>query len=139
MIVLDTNVVSEALKAAPEPAVLAWLDRQDIETLFLSTISLAELRYGVAALPDGKRKEGLGAALENRVVALFDQRLLSFDVAATRAYAIIRARAKAVGYTLGAADGYIAATAAAHDFAVATRDIDPFRSAGVPIIDPWKA
>ena len=71
MIVLDTNVVSEPLRPAGEPAVLAWLDRQDIETLFLTTISLAELRYGVAALPDGRRKEGLGMALESRVIALF--------------------------------------------------------------------
>jgi predicted nucleic acid-binding protein len=137
MIVLDTNVVSEPLKPLGEPAVLAWLDQQNIETLFLTTISLAELRYGVAALPDGRRKEGLGAALESRVIALFAPRVLSFDSAAAGAYALIRARAKAAGKAIAAADGYIAATAAAHGFTVATRDTGPFEAAGVPVINPW--
>jgi predicted nucleic acid-binding protein len=139
MIVLDTNVVSEPLKAAGEPAVLAWLDQQNIETLFLTTISLAELRYGVAALPDGRRKDGLGEALEGRIVALFGTRLLSFDAAAADAYAIIRARAKAAGKAIAAADGYIAATAAAHGFTIATRDTEPFAAAGLPVINPWTA
>ena len=138
MIVLDTNVVSEPLKSAGDPAVLAWLDQQSIETLFLSTISLAELRYGVAALPDGRRKDGLGAALESRVVSLFGPRLLPFDSAAADAYARIRSHAKAAGKAIAAADGYIAATAAAHGFAVATRDTGPFEAAGVSVINPWE-
>ena len=139
MIVLDTNVVSEPLKPAGEPAVLAWLDQQNIETLFLSAISLAELRYGVAALPDGRRKDGLGAALEGRIVALFGPRVLAFDSAAADSYAVIRARAKAAGKAIAATDGYIAATAAAHGFTVATRDTAPFVSAGVPVINPWES
>ncbi|MBV8121847.1 MAG: PIN domain-containing protein [Alphaproteobacteria bacterium] len=139
MIVLDTNVVSEPLKPAASPAVVAWLDRQNIDTLYLSAISLAELRYGVAALPDGTRKDGLGAALEGRIFSLFGTRVLAFDIAAADAYAIIRARAKAAGKTIGAADGYIAATAAAHGFAVATRDTTPFEAAGVAVINPWEA
>lgn len=139
MIVLDTNVVSEPLRAAAAPAVIAWLDRQNIETLFLSTISLAELRYGVAALPEGRRKDGLKAALEERIFALFGPRVLAFDTAAADAYAVIRARARAAGKTIGASDGYIAATAAAHGFAVATRDTGPFEAAGVPVINPWEA
>jgi len=137
VIVLDTNVVSEPLRPAGEPAVLAWLDRQNIETLFLTTISLAELRYGVAALPDGRRKAGLGMALESRVIALFGPRLLGFDAAAAEAYALIRARAKAAGRAIGASDGYIAATAAARGFTVATRDTGPFEAAGLPVINPW--
>lgn len=137
MIVLDTNVVSEPLRTAGEPAVLAWLDQQNIETLFLTTISLAELRYGVAALPDGRRKDGLSAALENRVIALFGPRVLAFDAAAAQAYAVIRARAKAAGKAIAAADGYIAAIAAAHGFTVATRDVGPFEAAGLPVINPW--
>ncbi|HEV7159067.1 MAG TPA: type II toxin-antitoxin system VapC family toxin [Caulobacteraceae bacterium] len=137
MIVLDTNVVSEPLKPTGEPAVLAWLDRQNIETLFLTTISLAELGYGVAALPDSRRKDGLGMALQSRVIALFGPRVLSFDSAAADAYARIRVRAKAAGKAIAAADGYIAATAAAHGFAVATRDTGPFEAAGLPVINPW--
>ncbi|QEL23477.1 type II toxin-antitoxin system VapC family toxin [Bosea sp. F3-2] len=137
MIVLDTNVISEPLRPAGEPAVLAWLDQQNIETLFLTTISLAELRYGVAALPDGRRKEGLGAALERRIIVLFGPRILPFDSDAADAYALIRTRAKAAGRAIGAADGYIAATAAAHGFTVATRDTGPFEAAGLPVINPW--
>jgi hypothetical protein len=139
MIVLDTNVVSEPLRATGEPAVLAWLDQQNIETLFLTTISLAELRYGVAALPDCRRKDGLGAALEGRIIALFGPRMLSFDSAAADAYARIRARAKAAGKAIAAPDGYIAATAAAHGFTVATRDTEAFEAAGLPVINPWTA
>ena len=137
MIILDTNVVSEGLRVAPDPRVLAWLDAQDIETLFLATISLAELRYGVAALPDGKRKEALRVALEDRLVGLFGGRILSFDIDASVAYANARARAKSDGYALGAADGYIAGIAAARGFAVATRDIAPFEKSGVSVINPW--
>lgn len=139
MIILDTNVVSEPLRAAAEPAVLTWLDRQAIETLFLTTISLAALRYGVAALPVGRRPDGLGAALDDRILALFGPRVLSFDIAAAEAYAVIRARAKAAGRAIGAADGYIAAIATAHGFTVATRDTAPFVAAGVPVINPWAA
>lgn len=137
MIVLDTNVISEPLRPAASPSVLAWLDRQNIETLFLTTISLAELRYGVAALPDGRRKQGLGAALEDRIIALFGSRILLFDRAAADAYAVVRTRAKALGVAISAADGYIAATAMAAGFAVATRDTEPFVAAGVTVIDPW--
>jgi toxin FitB len=139
MIVLDTNVVSDPLRATASPAVVAWLDRQNIETHFLSTISLAELRYGVAALPEGRRKEGLSAALEKRPLALFGSRVLAFDTAAAGAYAVIRARARTAGKTIGASDGYIAATAAAHGFAVASRDTGPFEAAGVAVINPWDA
>lgn len=139
MIVLDTNVVSEPLRRAAEPAVLAWLDRQAIETLFLSAISLAELRYGVAALPDGRRKLGLGAALEGRIVALFGERVLAFDSAAAEAYALIRSRAREAGHAIAPAHGYIAATAAARGFTIATRDTGPFVAAGIPVIDPWDA
>lgn len=137
MIVLDTNVISEPLRPAPSSSVLAWLDRQNIETLFLATISLAELRYGVAALPEGRRKQGLGAALDDRIIALFGSRVLPFDRAAADAYAVVRTRAKAAGVAISAADGYIAATAMAAGFAVATRDARPFVAAGVTVIDPW--
>ena len=138
MILLDTNVVSEPLRPAPQPAVLAWLDQQAIETLYLSAISLAELRYGVAALPSGRRRDALGTALEQRVVAAFGPRILAFDSAAAAAYAVIRARAKAAGTAIRGADGYISATALAHCLTVATRDTSPFVSAGINVINPWE-
>ena len=137
LIVLDTNVVSEPLRPAPDSAVLAWLDRQAVETLFLTTIGLAELRYGVAALPQGRRRQALADALDERILPLFGSRILPFDEAAAGAYAAIRANARHSGKVIAATDGYIAAIAAAKGFAVATRDISPFAAAGVPVVNPW--
>ena len=98
---------------------------------------MAELRYGVAALPAGKRKSALNRDLEARIVALFGQRILPFDTDAADAYAAIRARAKSSGLAIGTTDGYIAATAMAHGLIVATRDVKPFKAAGLSVIDPW--
>jgi len=137
MILLDTNVVSEPLKLAGNPAVLAWLDAQLIETLYLSTISLAELRFGIAALPDGKRKDTLHNSLEQRILPLFAGRILSFDEATSKAYGELRALAKAQGKAIAAADGYIAATAMCKSLMVATRDTGPFEAAGLQVINPW--
>lgn len=137
MILLDTNVVSEPLRPGADPNVLAWLDAQVFETLYLSAISLAELRFGIAALPDGKRKETLHARVEKSIVPLFGERILPFDTAASGAYAALRARARAAGRAIGTVDGFIAAIAAAKGFAVATRDSGPFEAAGLGVIDPW--
>lgn len=139
MIVLDTNVISEPLRPAGHPGVLAWLDAQSAETLYLSTISLAELRYGVASLPAGKRRTGLARALEERIVVLFSQRILSFDDAAATASAELRVAARKSGKPIGLTDSYIAAIAAAHGFAIATRDTAPFEAAGLKVINPWEA
>lgn len=139
MILLDTNVISEPLRLSGDPVVGAWIDSQNVETLYLAAISLAELRFGIAALPDGKRKDGLHKNLERRVVPLFTGRILPFDAAASQAYAEIMARARADGKAIGKADGYIAATAAANGLIVATRDTSPFEAAGLTVINPWKA
>ena len=137
MILLDTNVVSEPLRLNGDTSVLAWIDAQIIETLFLSTISLAELRFGIAALPPSKRKESLQNGLEKRILPLFADRVLPFDEAASRAYGEIRSRARAQGKSIHPADGYIAAIAATHGLAVATRDVGPFEAAGLSVINPW--
>lgn len=137
MILLDTNVVSEPLKLTGDVGVLAWLDAQIIETLYLSTISLAELRFGIAALEAGKRRDTLQASLEQRVLPLFVGRILPFDAAASEAYAVLRTRARAQGKAIATADGYIAATAASHGLMVATRDTGPFEAAGLTVINPW--
>ena len=138
MILLDTNVVSEPLRLSGDPAVVAWIDAQNIETLYLAAISLAELRFGVAALPSGKRKDTLHRSLERRVVPLFTGRILPFDAAASEAYAEIMALARAEGKAIGKADGYIAATAAINGLIVATRDTLPFEAAGLTVINPWR-
>jgi toxin FitB len=137
MILLDTNVVSEPVRAAGNPKVLAWLDEQILETLYLSTISLAELRFGIAAMPEGKRREALHASLEKRILPLFAGRILAFDDPASQSYAALRARARASGQAIAPADGYIAAIAATHGLAVATRDTAPFEAAGLAVFNPW--
>lgn len=139
MILLDTNVMSEPLRYTPEPRVIAWIDAQPMETLYLSAITVAELRAGVALLPAGKRRAGLQESLEKRVLPLFAGRVLPFDLACTPAYAALVAKARGAGLAVATADGYIAAIAAANGFAVATRDTGPFEAAGVAVIDPWQA
>lgn len=136
MIVLDTNVVSEAMKPQPDPAVLAWLDAQSAETLYLSSVSLAELLFGIGVLDTGRRKQALKKALEE-LLHLFEGRVLAFDANAAGHYADLAIAARAAGRGLPTADGYIAAIATAHGFAVATRDAAPFEAAGLEVINPW--
>jgi predicted nucleic acid-binding protein len=139
MILLDTNVMSEPFRRTPESRVIEWIDAQPMETLFLSAITVAELRAGVALLPAGKRRSGLHENLERRVLPLFAGRVLPFDLACTQAYATLMAKTRVAGLAIATADGYIAAIAVANGFAVATRDTGPFVAAGVPVIDPWQA
>ena len=139
MILLDTCVVSEPLRPAPDTRVIEWIDAQPLETIFLSAITVAELRAGVALLPAGKRRSGLQQSLEKRVLPLFAGRVLPFDLACTQAYAELMAKAGAAGLAIATADGYIAAIAAVNGFAVATRDTGPFEAAGAAVINPWQA
>lgn len=137
MILLDTNVISEPWKPAPDEAVIARLDAQAIETLFLSAITIAELRFGIAAMPPGKRQTILRDRLEGEVLPHFSERILSFDLAASQFYSELMARARVSGKAIGMADGYIAATAAANCLAIATRDTSPFEAAALNVINPW--
>ncbi len=137
MILLDTNLISEPLKLSADAGVLSWIDAQSIDTLYLSAISLAELRFGIAALPTGKRKETLHLGLEQRILPLFADRILPFDASASQAYADILSTARTQGRAISTADGYIAATAKRHGFMVATRDASPFEAAGLTVINPW--
>jgi predicted nucleic acid-binding protein len=138
MILLDTNLVSEAMKPEPHPSVRDWLDAQAAETLFLSSVTIAELMFGIGALPRGKRKDRLATALDG-VMELFESRILSFDTQAARRYADLAVRARKAGKGFPTPDGYIAAIAAAHGFAVASRDTAAFTAAGLTVIDPWAA
>jgi len=139
MILLDTNVISEPLRAAPERRVVDWLDIQPLETLFVSVITVAELRYGVARLPSGRRRSALRERLETQVLPAFTARVLNFDLPATQANAELMAKAHAAGFSVGMADGLIAAIAEVNSMTVATRDTKPFAAFGVPVIDPWLA
>jgi len=139
MILIDTSVISELWKAAPDAKVSAWVDAQAIETLYLSSITVAELRYGLTTMPEGKRRVVYQARLEGEVLPAFTGRVLAFDLAASKTYAERLAVARAAGRAIAKADGYIAAIAATHSLMVATRDISPFAAAGVSVINPWEA
>lgn len=138
MIILDTNLISEPLRRKPEARVLAWIDAQPPETLYLTAITTAELRAGIALLPAGKRRNSLQESLKQTILPLFTSRILPFDEDCTPAYAGLLARSRKSGQAIATADAFIAAIALTHDYAVATRDTTPFKAAGVKVIDPWQ-
>lgn len=138
MILLDTNVVSEPLRPAPEPRVIEWIDTQSLETLYVSAMTVAELRAGVAQLPAGKRRNSVHDYLEMRVLPAFVGRVLPFDLACTSAYAELLATVRKSGNSIETADACIAAVAFANGFTIATRDTRPFLAAGLKVINPWK-
>lgn len=137
MILLDTNVVSEAIKPESHPLVRSWLDAQVAETLFLPSVTVAELLFGIGALPNGKRKTMLTARIDS-LLGEFAGRILSFDALAARHYADLAVKARAGGKGFPTPDGYIAAIAAVHGFAVASRDTSAFNAAGLTVINPWE-
>lgn len=139
MIILDTNVVSEPMRPFPERKVLDWIDRQPLQSLYFTTIGLAEVLNGIERLPEGKRKQRLRDIATEITAQLFTDRVLVFDIAAAHKLAEISSQAASKGFTIEFADCQIAALAALHDFAVATRDEAPFRAAGVTVINPWTA
>ncbi len=139
MILVDTNVLSELWRVAPDPGVLSWVDAQAMETLHLSAITVAELRFGVASMPEGRRRSIYQDRLEREVLPAFTGRVLPFDLDASQAYATLMARARREGKAISTADGYIAATAASRALMVATRDVAPFQAAGLKVINPWNA
>ena len=137
MIILDTNVVSEAMKPEANPALQAWLNEQSAETLYLSSVTLAELSFGIAVLPNGKRKDMLNEVLGG-LMELFNGRILSFDADAARQYAELAVTARAAGRGFPLPDGYIAAIAVSQGYQIASRDIAPFEAANVAVINPWE-
>jgi predicted nucleic acid-binding protein len=139
VIILDTNVVSEPLRPAPDATVLAWLDAQAPQTLCLSAVTVAELQAGVAALPAGRRRARLAQLLAERVMPLFEGRVLAFDLQAAHAFAQVQAGARAAGNPMAFADAAIASIALVHGCAIATRNVRDFAGTGVTLIDPWAA
>jgi toxin FitB len=138
MILIDTNVISETWRPTPAAEVIAWLDHQALDHLFLSAITVAELRYGVSIMPQGKRRQVLERRLEEEVLPLFAERILPFDLLASATYALLMSSAKRSGRAISFADGLIAATAMSRGFSVATRDLSPYQAAGINAINPWQ-
>ena len=137
MVVLDTNVVSELMRASPSRDVVEWLDSQETRDLFVTSVTEAEIRAGLAVLPEGARRRGLVAAAERAFGNLFAGRVLSFDSSAARAYAEIFATRQAIGRPLSLADGQIAAIARSRGMVVVTRNVGDFEGAGVDLVNPW--
>ncbi|MFC3530396.1 type II toxin-antitoxin system VapC family toxin [Paracoccus mangrovi] len=139
MIILDTNVLSEILRPAPEPRVVDWLAAQDGATVCLTAITEAELRHGVAILPAGKRRDGLAEMIDQIIREDFAGRILPFDSPAAEAFAVIAVARRAMGRPIAHADCQIAAIAQAVGATVATRNTPDFTDCGVRLINPWTA
>lgn len=138
MIVLDTNVVSEAMRPTPSPHVRDWLNAQPIEALYTTAVTLAEIHYGLARLPTGQRRDRLAEQF-TLITRLWQGRVLPFDAEAARHYGLFAGAAHQSGTGFPTPHGYIAAIAAAHGFMVATRDVAPFEAGGLRVINPWDA
>ena len=139
MVVLDTNVVSELMRPAPDPIVEAWVTGRAAATLFFSAVGEAELLYGVAIMSAGQRRDALASEIEAMLREDFAGRVLPFDSEAARAYAEIAAARRADGRPVSQADVQIASIACSRGMAVATRNVRDFADMGIDIIDPWAA
>lgn len=138
MIILDTNVLSEAIRPSPNAGVLRWLSSQPATGLFTTTITEAELLYGVDLLARGRRKQGLEQAVRDLFLEDFADRVLPFDSAAAREFSIIAAARRRQGRPIAAFDAQIAAIARSRGAAIATRNVDDFAGCDIAVIDPWK-
>ena len=138
MIVLDTNVISELARQAPDPGALSWLDSLEVSDVATTAVTAAELRYGVARLPDGHRKQELTVVIRGILTEDFHGRVLPFDERASVRYADIVAARQRIGRSIGVADAQIAAICRDLDGILATRNTADFEETGIELIDPWK-
>ncbi len=135
--VLDTNVVSELMRSEPDAAVLAWLNDQPADTLWLNSVVVSELLYGIARLPDGKRRAQLAQAVQAMLAEDFSGRVLPFDLEAAVVYADLVAMRERQGQPVDMADGQIAAICLAHGASLATRNTKHFDGLGLTLLNPW--
>lgn len=138
MILLDTNVISELLRPKPEPAVVRWVSEQPAYSLFTTTISRAELFYGLTLLDEGARRASLWAAVLSVLDVDFAGRVLSFDDAAAMSYARIAAGRRRAGRPISQADAMIAGIAVSRGAALATRNAKDFLDCGILVFNPWE-
>ncbi len=139
MVMIDTNIVSELMRAEPSAEVLSWMDEQTPRELFVTAVTEAEVRTGIALLPEGRRRRGLAEACERAFGSLFAGRVLPFDSDAARTYAEIAAARRVLGRPVSQADCQIAAIARSRGMAVATRNVRDFGDMGIDIFNPWDA
>jgi predicted nucleic acid-binding protein len=134
---LDTNVVSEWVKPRPDPSVVAWLVAVDEDQVFISVVTLAELRYGIERMRPSIRRNRLAQWLRDDLPIRFDGRVLSIDPIVADAWGKVVARSKAAGHPIGATDAFIAATAEAHGLTLVTRNGSDFEASIKAVINPW--
>jgi predicted nucleic acid-binding protein len=134
---IDTNVLSEARRPEPDSRVLEWLDRLDEDRAFISVISLAEIRRGVALMEKGRRRDALAEWLARDLLERFAGRILAVDEKTAFAWGDLMAEAKRRGIGLASMDGLLAAAALAHDLTLVTRNLSDFQDLGVKLFDPW--
>jgi len=137
MIILDTNVVSALMKFPKDPAVLAWLDQQPASSVWITVVTLYEIRTGIALLPTGSRRSALDVAFDKLLSTALEHRILDFDRSAALAASVLTTQRKLRGLTVGLADTQIAGIATARRATIATRNVRHFRDVNVPVIDPW--
>ena len=136
---LDTNCISEVVSLKPDARVLAWMDEVDERTLYLSSLTLGEIRKGIVTLVESKRRTQLEAWLEIDLRKRFDGRILPVDAAVADRWGILSGETKRKGKPMPTMDAIIAATALHHNLTVVSRNVDDFKNAGVPILNPWEA
>lgn len=136
---LDTNCISELVRVKPDPRVLQWMDAADESLLYLSVLTLGEIRKGVAGLPQGKRRTHLESWLELELLSRFSGRLLGIEAAVADRWGLLAAEAKGKGRPLSAIDGLLAATALHHNLTIVSRNISDFAGTQVPVLNPWEA
>jgi predicted nucleic acid-binding protein len=139
LVVLDTNVLSALMRETPDEAVKDWLDGMPAESVWTTAITLFEIRYGIARLARGRRREGLAADVQRLLDTALDHRILAFDEAAATEAAAIAASARAAGRPVEVQDVQIAGIVRARRATLATRNVRHFRDAGIPLVDPWIA
>jgi len=137
MIVLNSDVVSELMRVQPEPAVLAWLHKRFGGSLYTTTVTVAEIRYGIARLPEGRRRESLHQAA-NEIFAAFPRQVLAFDLAAADAYADVVTVRENLGTPIDGFDAQIAAICRSRAATLATRNTKDFTDTGIAIVNPWQ-
>lgn len=139
MVILDTNIVAELMKESPAPAVVLWMNAQESSALFLTTITIGEIRYGLRVLPQGKRRLGLEQGFGRVLTEAFAGRVLAFDEEAAGHYGEVMGRRKEIGRPIIVLDGQIASIARARGFAVATRNVRDFVDCGVEVFNPFES
>ncbi|WP_419842961.1 PIN domain-containing protein [Candidatus Poriferisodalis sp.] len=137
MFVLDAHVISELIRAEPDPVVAAWVASQAPTSLFLTAVNEAELRFGVAIMPAGARRDAIEAAIDDILRRHFADRILVLGSRAAAAYAALAARQRAAGRSVQQLDIQIAAIAVTHNMALATRNVADFAGLDLELIDPW--